>query len=280
MIAHHHKLIFVHVPKCAGMAVEAALGGLPVNQRPEQHFSGHDYARYHPDLWSTYERFAVVRHPLARCLSFVRFFRRFDPVWRRQLGHVDDRVLLEDLLMSHNLLTAKSCAAMLTGEEHVLHLESLAQTWAPFAETRGLPEELPAVNASRRPATAGELPPRVAWMVAALFHEDFTRFGYALPATPLEDLPLADQGAVHWARLRAWARDAGRHRTQGASRSTLEGFDAWVAGLPDTAWQTFVQEAVEAVPMPAAGDLVLWTEQLHERANVALGKPLWMPWSP
>lgn len=281
MIARLQRLIFVHVPKCAGMAVEAALGGLPARQNPEQHWTGKQLSRAYPDEWASFHRFAVVRHPLARALSYVRFIRRFDPIWRRHLDHVPEDVLLRDTLFSHNTLTTLSAHAMLTGEEEVLHLEDLDATWPAFAERHGLPRALPRKNHAPE-APHAPLPPVCAHLVAAMFPEDHGRFGYALPTDPIASLSPRDQGAVAWARLQAW----GRRRPERATAQAVEEARAWLAewraSLPDPEWIDRYDALVRARPpaLDTARETQAWVERLHEDVNVALGKPPWKPWSP
>ena len=280
MISHHHRLIFVHVPKCAGMAVELALGGLPRPQRGEQHFSGHQYRRYYPELWGRFERFALVRDPVRRCLSYTRFFRRWDAIWRTHLRHVPDEVLLRDQLMSVGMLTSHAAHVMLTGEETILKLEEIRTAWPAFARPRGLPDTLPRHNASPSPSRHEDVSPATQLMIAARMPEDFTRFGYPLPNFPLSDLPLKEQGAVLWARLRAWAL---RHQEPGASAAAARAeLQQWVESLPEPEWVRRWKVAVERRPPPLdlSGSLVLWSEYIHDDLHRALGQPLWEPWSP
>lgn len=279
MISHVHGLIFVHVPKCAGMAVEVALGGLPPAQHAEQHFTSAQLRAYHPDAWEAYHRFAVVRHPVARSWSFVRFIRRYDPVWRRHLGHVDDATLLWDLLMSTNLLTTHTCARMVDDDVEVLQQEQLATAWPAFADRHRLPDALPRRNAG--PDAPRPDDPALALAIAALFEEDFTRFGYALPDVDPRDLDLPDQGRVAWARLRARAQ-----RTRLAEPDALPALrawlEAWAEALPVAPWRDRWAAATAAHPLDASDPraLVVWTETVHDHVRAALGAPLWHPWSP
>ncbi|MCB9689057.1 MAG: hypothetical protein H6738_12770 [Alphaproteobacteria bacterium] len=280
MISRVHQLVFVHVPKCAGMAVEAALGGLPDAQRTEQHLTGHQYARYHPEAWSRFHRFTVVRDPRARCVSYVRFYRRWDAVWRRHLGHVADSVLLRDLLMSSSHLANLRPHRMLTGDEEVLRVEELDVSWPAFADRHRLPAVLVARNASPKVAHAAELSVADELFVAARCPEDFTRFGYALPTHDPTTLSLEDQGAILWARLR-WMAEAFAHR-----ELDEDGFRAalgdWVAALPLDDWRRSWSHAVERLPLRLGRDVnpVSWTERVHEEIHRAHGLALWKPWSP
>lgn len=275
MLSRLHGLVFVHVPKCAGMSVEAALGGLPRSQRTEQHFRAEDYARYYPDEWATFHKFAVVRHPVQRARSFVRFFRRYDPVWRRHTVGVDDEALLRDLLLSGNLLTQRTCDRMLSGDEEILRFEQLEADWARFAAERGVPTTLPRVNSAPE-APRAPLTPGTVLMIEALFPQDFDRFGYARSGLRVHDLPLEEQGAVMWAQLRAWASDATAQEPE-TWRAALAD---WEASIPEPGWQERWADACRVHPLPHdPNELGFWTELVHEHINLALGKRPWSPWS-
>ncbi len=282
MISAYYGLVFIHVPKCAGMAIEAALGGLPAGQRPEQHWTSHQFRTYHPDAWETCERFAVVRHPLARAMSFTRFFRRFDPVWRRHLGHVSDDTLLWHLMMSANLLTTHTADRMITDDVEVLRLEELGTAWPSFAARFDLPKVLPSHNAAPTPTPNDAVPVATELAVAALFEADYTRFGYPLPTTDLAALSPDEQGKVLWARLRALALRHPEQAPADAQRRFVEAVDGWAEALPLPAWRDRWHAATAAHPVDASGgrSTILWTEHVHDHVNAALGRPLWAPWAP
>lgn len=63
-------VIFVHVPKAAGVSVSRALYG-----RPLGHFLAKDIRRVYPDGFLKLLTFGVVRHPLDRAYSAYRFAR-------------------------------------------------------------------------------------------------------------------------------------------------------------------------------------------------------------
>jgi hypothetical protein len=279
LIAHFHHLIFIHVPKCAGMSVEAALGGLPIRQRREQHATGAELRERYPDEWAAYHRFAIVRHPVERCRSFVSFYRSYDPIWRRHLGAVDDERLLRDLLFSPNMLTRYTPARMLTGDEEILKFEALPEAWPEFAAQHGLPRELPHHNRSSGPR--GPMSPVIPHLVAAMFPEDFDRCGYARP-DGASALSLADRGAVCWAELHAWTRRLPARWSTEAAAAAERWLEQWRARLPDPSWIARYDQLVAVRPPDLGGDreLALWAEHLHDDVNRALGKPVWSPWSP
>lgn len=95
MISHHHKCIFIHIPKNAGQSVEHAflemLGLswdlrapllLRFNDRPElgpprlAHLKASEYVRYNyltQDMFDRYFKFAFVRNPWSRIVSIYKY---------------------------------------------------------------------------------------------------------------------------------------------------------------------------------------------------------------
>ncbi len=68
---HHWKdsgVIFIHVPKAAGVSISRALYG-----RPLGHFQASDVSRVCPSAFNKLLTFGVVRHPVERLYSAYRF---------------------------------------------------------------------------------------------------------------------------------------------------------------------------------------------------------------
>ncbi|WP_413442326.1 sulfotransferase family protein [Synechococcus sp. MIT S1220] len=65
LIIPERKLIFLHIPKCAGQSVEKALGF----KHQHRHHKRNDL----PENWFEYLRFTFVRHPLSRFLSACNY---------------------------------------------------------------------------------------------------------------------------------------------------------------------------------------------------------------
>jgi len=130
VISHHHKCIFIHIPKCAGSSIERALGhndngNLPVEpdhrsirmlERPipistlllspenllhlalrlrhklRSHHNPNNTLTLSPDQYESYFKFTVVRNPWSRAYSWYRNCMR-DPNHRKRFGLDDETTL-------------------------------------------------------------------------------------------------------------------------------------------------------------------------------------------
>lgn len=73
MISHQYKVIFVHIPKCAGRSISEAF------HQPFDHFTAEYYSTNHPDCWNTYTLFTTVRNPYERLVSMYHYIKN-EPV--------------------------------------------------------------------------------------------------------------------------------------------------------------------------------------------------------
>jgi hypothetical protein len=173
MISHHHKAIFVHIPKCAGQSVETVfLNDLgltwetraPLLLRPNDqetlgpprlaHLTAAEYVgcRYTPkSMFDAYYRFAVVRDPWARTVSLYKHldlnltFREFvldwlpgqfaSRAWKGSYWFVRPQC---DFVMSDGVQLV----------EKLLRFERLAEEFATVATVLGLGAPLPHINRS------------------------------------------------------------------------------------------------------------------------------------
>ncbi len=62
---HQHQFIFIHIPKCAGKSIKAAVGVT----EPMSHWSWRFYSNADKKAFQRYFKFAVVRDPLERFIS-------------------------------------------------------------------------------------------------------------------------------------------------------------------------------------------------------------------
>lgn len=69
MISHDFKLIFIHIPKCAGRSICESF-----NQRFD-HYTANYYRSEFGHFWSEYEAFTIVRNPYARYVSMFHYIQ-------------------------------------------------------------------------------------------------------------------------------------------------------------------------------------------------------------
>jgi hypothetical protein len=79
-----YRCIFIHIPKAAGISIEAALFSEKVGHKKILWYALHDYQRF-----TSYFKFTFVRNPFARVVSAFFFLKkggrnRFDAHWAEQ----------------------------------------------------------------------------------------------------------------------------------------------------------------------------------------------------
>lgn len=175
MISHHHKCIFVHIPKTAGQSVEHVFLNLlgltwetraPLllrpNDRPElgpprlAHLTAQEYVscRYLPqEMFDQYFKFAFVRNPWSRLVSIYKYLK-FDQ-------HIDFKTFVmrefQNHVMTDHFWFARPQSDFLydaNGEllvDFVGRFEQLQDDFSRVCQKIGLPDtELPHVNASSK----------------------------------------------------------------------------------------------------------------------------------
>lgn len=97
MISHHHKAIFVHIPKCAGQSIETAFlddlglswkNRAPLLLRPNPdpklgpprlaHLLASEYVKFKyisQEQFNHYYKFSVIRSPISRLISTYNYLR-------------------------------------------------------------------------------------------------------------------------------------------------------------------------------------------------------------
>jgi hypothetical protein len=66
-----HKLIFIHIPKNAGISIEESLFGAKVGHKTIRQFESHDKKKY-----VNYFKFTIVRNPYDRLVSAFYFLKK------------------------------------------------------------------------------------------------------------------------------------------------------------------------------------------------------------
>ena len=68
MISDKHKLIFIHIPKCAGCSIEKIF-----NSSMMDHQTALEIKSKHAEKWNSYFKFTIVRNTWERLVSIYHF---------------------------------------------------------------------------------------------------------------------------------------------------------------------------------------------------------------
>ncbi|WP_457940346.1 sulfotransferase family 2 domain-containing protein [Mesorhizobium sp. 10J20-29] len=173
MLSHHHRTIFIHIPKCAGQSVELAylkdLGMswetralllLRANDQPERgpprlaHLLAGDYVRFGhltQEAFDAYFRFAVVRNPWSRAVSLYRHLNLNMPFRSFVLDWLPQQFAHRGWGGSFWFVRPQSNFVMEDGRllcHEVLRFETLAEDFSRVAAASNLVSDLPHANRS------------------------------------------------------------------------------------------------------------------------------------
>ena len=200
------KAIFIHVPKCAGASVEhylrARFGNLAfVNSKfyrredsfrwtktSPQHVDAEAIALLFPKDWIK-SSFAVVRHPIARLRSAFDYQRRGEKtisedmdinLWIQQWAdscQTDPYQFDHHLRPACDLIVANSTIFRMEDnlDDIVAHLDKLE---GKTAGSRQIPHENKRRSETGQSPVKTPLTPDSLDLIAALYAEDFKKFGY------------------------------------------------------------------------------------------------------
>ena len=220
MISHKHKLIFIHIPKCAGTSIEIALGLTPrdapfgyqdhrtlVDHQPvswrhlltqpgiNSYFRKRKYRR-HPNpsvkaalttrQFQDYRKFAVIRDPWSRALSFYNSTNdasaseRVDP-HERKLGFY--RFLQANIgrgFLKSQLHWLQKVDGTL-GVDTLLRFDSLQTEWSSFTKDLGFALNLPH-TLHRNASTQHDLfTDEAALLIEEYYSAEIDRFNFQYP---------------------------------------------------------------------------------------------------
>lgn len=71
MISNKFKVIFIHIPKCAGCSIEKAF-----NEKLMNHETAENIYEKAPNLWNKYYKFTIVRNTWDRFVSMYHFRKK------------------------------------------------------------------------------------------------------------------------------------------------------------------------------------------------------------
>ena len=201
LILPKRKLIFLHIPKCAGQSIESAFG--------IRHDHSHHKRNDLPEDWRDYLRFTFVRHPISRFLSACNYNLRVALRTEKQLRRTSEADLSRTKRYRLHLLNTRPSISdmvndlhqgrlrkMTTFEPQALWLRAgqpqfigrverfeqdlrhLFQLIDPEARGRGAAAPTPHTNRSPSRLNASELSNRELRRIRSYYRHDFRMTGY------------------------------------------------------------------------------------------------------
>jgi Sulfotransferase family len=198
VISHQHKCIFVHIQRCGGSTIEAWLCGQNwwTIEPATKHLLASQARKIYAQWWDDYFKFSIVREPVDRMISCLRFAEHFGirlTFGKRMLldgyhQRFGEEVVLENdyrFSKREELLTEKHKPGQVYGnlldeeldfigryEEYDRLIEYLGDT----LKVAGRPTAI--IARSRRRIKAHELAEQSRREICEMFREDIKRFSY------------------------------------------------------------------------------------------------------
>ncbi|MES1925757.1 sulfotransferase family 2 domain-containing protein [Salinisphaera sp. T31B1] len=185
------KAIFIHIPKCAGVAVSQALFG---NMAGGHKTLSHYRHVFEPRILLDYFKFTIVRNPWDRLVSAYSFLRAggmddADRNWyAAELSHLPDFEAFVTQWLSREsvwrgvhfypqsyFVESEDPRVAL---DFIGRFENLADDFAYIAERLGVEATLALRNDSQRGNYEDYFTPKTRDIVASVYAEDIRRFGY------------------------------------------------------------------------------------------------------
>jgi chondroitin 4-sulfotransferase 11 len=194
VISRKSKSIFIHIQKTAGASIEDAMKRHdPAAETGIESGRRHLFARdvrniVDPRTWSAYYRFAFVRNPWDRLVSWYSMCMQNDAP-NAFAKHVRDHApTFADFVVGTTTGIAQRTTYnqldFLTDEDGVLivdfvgRFERLAEDWAVVRQRLGLTAELPHANRSAHRGYRDYYTAATRDVVARRFERDIAHFGY------------------------------------------------------------------------------------------------------
>jgi hypothetical protein len=208
VISHHHRVIFIHIPKTGGQSIEQVFlddlgltwderAALTLRENDDERIGprrlAHLYADEYVELghvteeqWNTYFKFAVVRNPYDRIVSEYLYRFQKTPFWRKPSAKsfVERRHPSDFPDVARHMQTQLRYVSDDDGKiivDRIIKFEDLANEFGSlteriFGESRGLPHRNRTTTSDKR--TKERILDRIRPLVADIYREDFEAFGY------------------------------------------------------------------------------------------------------
>ena len=191
-IYHHIKTIFVHVPKAAGTSIERHLR-LSDKDVVGGHTTAMAFRAKYPEVFDSYYKFSVVRHPVDRFVSAYSYLKEhpIHPALNNEVIHESgslDRfvdmvraspTILGNIvhLMPQSRFICDNEGKVLT--DSVYRFENMEEAWKQICERIGITHApLARLNPSHREALDQDSQDSLISLVTDYYKEDYARFSY------------------------------------------------------------------------------------------------------
>jgi hypothetical protein len=178
---HHHRAIFIHIPKAAGTSVSLALFGHQVGHATIMERYGQDYA-----ATRDYFKFTFVRDPLARAISAFKFMQAGgmtprDRAYSSRLQgltladfarRLDDFQDIEHFRPQHGFVCHPYRRLLV---DYVGRVEDMEQSFGYVARKMGFDGQLPHLNSG---AAAPAVDDETRQVIQNFYSKDYVLFGY------------------------------------------------------------------------------------------------------
>lgn len=149
MVSDKHRVIFIHVPKCAGTSMEEYLKDFGF--RIEGHY--HTTHRYllKNDKYKNYYKFSFTRNPYDKMVSEFKWYTDQSNEWnspdcRKYYKDVDFKTFVNKFITSHlgdpyHLYSQYSILRPLKGIDFIGRFENLQEDFNTVCEKIGIPQQ-------------------------------------------------------------------------------------------------------------------------------------------
>lgn len=204
-ISHKYKLIFIHIPKCAGISVWHALdltisdeNLISVTPPILQHLLPNQlkYKYIDKKTWESYSKITIIRNPYDRVISDYFWMKDNPEAKRLANGSFDDFLTLREDIVKNNKYDQDvyfdhfyPMHFYFEGVKYdqVIRFENIAEGYEQLRKTYNIQNELPRVNESNRKNFT--LNKSQQDRIYNLYKKDFIQFGYERKYEPAQVTP-------------------------------------------------------------------------------------------